>query len=85
MGGDVNRGHTAVIEPRISVGGLGNAEVITAHFAELPEDLGQFEFMPLNGIFNWVAPRVRDEMLSIAGRYLAHSGLLLVSNNVMPG
>jgi SAM-dependent methyltransferase len=85
VGVDVNPEHTAIVERDIAGGGLTNARVITAGFGGLPADLGSFEFIALHGVFSWVAPHVRDEILALAGRHLAPGGLLLVSYNAMPG
>ena len=85
VGVDVNPEHTALVERDIAGGGLPNARVITAGFGGLPADLGTFEFITLHGVFSWVAPHVREEILALAGRHLAPGGLLLVSYNAMPG
>jgi len=85
IGVDVNPDHTAVAARDIAAGGLGNAQVITADFASLPADLGEFDFIALHGVFSWVAPEVREQILDVARRQLAAGGLLLVSYNSMPG
>jgi SAM-dependent methyltransferase len=85
VGVDVNPDHTAAVERDIAAGGLPNARVITSGFGGLPADLGSFEFITLHGVFSWVAPQVREEILALAGRHLAPGGLLLVSYNAMPG
>ena len=85
VGVDVNPNHTAVAARDIASGDLGNARVITADFGHLPDDLGSFDFLALHGVFSWVAPSVREEILAIARDRLAPGGLLLVSYNAMPG
>ena len=85
VGVDVNPLHTAAIEREIAAGGLTNARVITAGFGDLPADLGGFEFITLHGVWSWVSPQVRDEILAVARRHLAPGGLLLVSYNALPG
>ena len=85
VGVDVNPDHTAAVERDIAGSGLANARVITAGFGGLPADIGTFEFIALHGVFSWVAPQVRDEILALACRHLAPGGLLLVSYNAMPG
>ncbi len=62
-----------------------DARVLTADLAELPPELGEFEFIALHGVFSWVGPEVRERILDIARRHLAPGGLLLVSYNAMPG
>ena len=85
VGVDVNPDHTAVVAREIAGGGLANARVITSGIGGLPADLGTFEFITLHGVFSWVAPHVREEILALARRHLAPGGLLLVSYNAMPG
>jgi SAM-dependent methyltransferase len=85
VGVDVNPTHTAAVERDIAAGGLTNARVVTSDFAGLPADVGEFDFVSLHGVFSWVAPHVRDQILEIARRNLAAGGLLLVSYNAMPG
>ena len=85
IGVDVNPEHTAAAEREIAAAGLTNARVLTADLAELPPELGEFEFIALHGVFSWVGPEVRERILDIARRHLAPGGLLLVSYNAMPG
>jgi SAM-dependent methyltransferase len=85
VGVDLNPEHTAAVSRDIAAGQLGNARVITADFGHLPDDLGTFDFLALHGVYSWVAPSVREEILAIARERLAPGGLLLVSYNAMPG
>jgi SAM-dependent methyltransferase len=85
IGVDLNPDHTAVVARDIAAGELGNARVITADFGHLPDDLGVFDFIALHGVYSWVAPSVREEILATARERLAPGGLLLVSYNAMPG
>lgn len=85
VGVDINPEHTASIDRDIAAGGLGNVRTINADFASLPSDIGTFEFVTLHGVLSWVAPQVREQILTIARTRLAPGGLLLVSYNAMPG
>jgi SAM-dependent methyltransferase len=85
VGVDVNPDHTAAAARDIAAGELGNARIITADFGHLPADVGMFDFIALHGVYSWVAPSVREEILAIAHDRLAPGGLLLVSYNSMPG
>jgi len=85
IGVDINPDHTAAAARDIAAGSLANARVITSDFASLPADLGEFEFIALHGVFSWVGPEVREQILEVARRHLAPGGLLLVSYNAMPG
>jgi SAM-dependent methyltransferase len=85
VGVDVNPEHTAAATREITNGQLPNARVITADFGHLPADLGTFDYVALHGVFSWVAPQVREEVLAIARGSLRDGGLLVVSYNSMPG
>jgi len=85
VGIDINPEHTATASREIAAGDLTNARVITSGFIGLPEDLGEFDYIAIHGVFSWVAPAVREEILAIARERLAAGGLLLVSYNSMPG
>jgi len=84
-GVDINARHTAAIEAEVAAGGLDNVRVITADFAGLPDDLGSFDFITMHGVWSWVSPRVRQDVLAVARQRLAPGGLFLVSYNAMPG
>jgi SAM-dependent methyltransferase len=85
VGIDLNPEHTAAAGREIAAAGIANARVLTADFAGLPADLGEFEFIALHGVFSWVGPEVRTRILDVVRRHLAPGGLLLVSYNAMPG
>ena len=85
VGVDINPEHTAIASREIAAGSLANARVITSGFGDLPADLGTFEYVALHGVFSWVAPEVREQILDVARRHLAPGGLLVVSYNSMPG
>lgn len=85
VGVDFNRNHTAAIEKDIAAGQLKNASVITAGFEALPDDIGEFDFIGLHGVYSWVSADVRNSILKIAEKHLAKNGVLLVSYNAMPG
>lgn len=84
-GVDMNPEHTAFCRREIAAGELANARVVTSDFARLPDDLRDFDFITLHGVWSWVAPEVRADILRIAAERLAPGGLLLVSYNAMPG
>jgi len=85
VGVDLNPDHTSAISRDIAAGELANVRVVTADFGHLPDDLGTYDFLALHGVYSWVAPSVRDEIIAIARERLAPGGLLLVSYNSMPG
>jgi len=85
LGVDINPSHTAQATKDIEAGGLTNARVVTADFAHLPDEVRNADFITLHGVWSWVAPEVRTDILRVARERLASGGLLLVSYNAMPG
>jgi ubiquinone/menaquinone biosynthesis C-methylase UbiE len=85
VGVDFNPNHTAIIEQDVAAGKLNNVRVITAGFENLPDDIGEFDFIALHGVYSWVSDEVREAIVRVAKKHLAKQGLLLVSYNAMPG
>jgi len=85
VGVDVNPDHIAAAARDVSAGGLENVRLVTADFADLPDDIGDFDFIALHGVLSWVGPAVRDAILATARHRLVPGGLLLVSYNSLPG
>jgi SAM-dependent methyltransferase len=85
VGIDINPEHTAFAGNEITAGGLTNARVITSGFDGLPADVGQFEFIVLHGVYSWVSPAIREQILEVLRRHLAPGGLVLASYNALPG
>ncbi len=85
VGVDLLAEHTRAAGREIEAGELRNVQVVTAGFDAVPEDLGRFDFITLHGVWSWVGPRVRAQILAFAERRLAEGGLLLLSYNTMPG
>ena len=85
VGVDLNPEHTAAATREIEAGGLTNARVITSDLGGLPSDIGAFDFVTLHGVYSWVSPQVREQILGVARERLVSGGLLLVSYNSLPG
>lgn len=49
------------------------------------EDLPQFDFIALHGIYSWVNPQVREQILKIIRKKLNTSGVVLISYNTQAG
>jgi SAM-dependent methyltransferase len=65
--------------------GLGNVTLVECDLRELPENLGEFDYIIAHGVYSWVPPAVRDALFALAARRLSSNGLLFVSYNVYPG
>ncbi len=46
---------------------------------------GEFDYIICHGVYSWVAPSVRQHLLSLISSALSENGIALVSYNVLPG
>jgi SAM-dependent methyltransferase len=65
--------------------GIKNLTLLAADLCELPESLGQFDYILAHGVFSWVPDPVRDGLLDLCRRFLTPTGVAYVSYNAMPG
>lgn len=65
--------------------GLKNARVLHANLAQLPAELGPFDYIIAHGVYSWVPPPVRQALLDLCRERLAPAGLAYVSFNVAVG
>ncbi len=65
--------------------GAANVELRVADATALPDDLGDFDFIIVRGVYSWVPERVADGVLASIRERLRHGGVAFVSANVMPG
>jgi SAM-dependent methyltransferase len=80
--------HVAAARALAETAQLGNVTHLENSFAELAA--GQVEVPPLDivtmhGVYSWVAPQTRRQIVEFARRYLKPGGMLYVSYNAMPG
>lgn len=61
--------------------------VYDASFGELLErdDLPNFDFIALHGIYSWVSPKVREQILAFIQKKLNFGGVALISYNAQAG
>lgn len=62
-------------------------EIYNNSFEELleREDLPNFDFIALHGIYSWVSPKVREQILSFIRKKLNVGGVVLISYNTQAG
>jgi SAM-dependent methyltransferase len=62
--------------------GLGNVEFIEDSFANLHQrDLPDFDFIVLHGIYSWISPALRQDIVDFIHRKLKPGGLCFISYN----
>ncbi|SRR5579871_17596 len=77
---------TAIAQARATAtaAGLTNVEFCVMDIKDVPESLGEFDYVIAHGVYAWVPASVRDALMRLIGRTLAPSGLAFVSYNAMP-
>ncbi len=73
---------------RAQQAGLDNLTLLEASFEELASDradLPQFDYITLQGVYTWVAPDLRQQIVRFIGRHLKPGGVVWLGYNAMPG
>ena len=86
---DFNPAHIAGAREMSSAANIGNLHLFENSFEDLAagrvQDLPQFDFITLHGIYTWVKPQSRQHIVQFIARYLKPGGVVYVSYNAMPG
>jgi len=83
----VDRAGAPIARARGMAGDLGlrNVRFLHGSLAELPADLGTFDYVVAHGVYSWVSPEVQDALLAACRRHLAPGGVAYISYNTYPG
>ncbi len=65
--------------------GLENVRLRCLDLQELPEDLGEFDYILSHGVYSWIPSRARVALLAAVRRHLAPEGIAYISYNAYPG
>lgn len=66
--------------------GLKNVDFHEVSFADaLDLAFEPFDYVVLHGVYSWISPDVRAEVVAFLKRYLAPGGLVYISYNTLPG
>lgn len=76
----INRGKELVKES-----GLKNVELFVSDALQVAENLGNFDYIIINGIFSWVPAEKQTQLLSTINSRLNANGVAFVSYNTYPG
>ncbi|WP_243371249.1 class I SAM-dependent methyltransferase [Microvirga solisilvae] len=84
---DFNPRHISNAQSLAEEAGLGNVHFSDNSFGEYLQrhDLPDFDFITLHGIYSWVLPEVRQEIVQFIRRKLKPGGVVYISYNAMPG
>ena len=65
--------------------GLANVDLRPARIEAVDASWGQFDYILCAGVFSWVPPEVRDQILRVCRENLAPDGIAVVTYNALPG
>jgi methyltransferase-like protein/2-polyprenyl-3-methyl-5-hydroxy-6-metoxy-1,4-benzoquinol methylase len=64
---------------------LDNITLKALSVTDLPENMGEFDYIICHGVFSWVGDKVREGILSCIQNKLSPNGLAYISYNTYPG
>lgn len=84
---DFNPVHAANARAIAREAGTPNVHFFDNSFREFCDrpDLPDFDFIVLHGIFSWIAPQYRQDIIEFIGKKLKVGGLVYLSYNALPG
>lgn len=85
-GVDINRDHIQRATRTARAGAVANVTFLEEDFTQLLEkDLPHFDQIALHGVYSWVSPAMRRELLGFIGHRLQPQGKVYISYNALPG
>jgi SAM-dependent methyltransferase len=85
VGVDISERHIAEGQ-KIAIGsGVSNVELRCSDIRNAALGRGEFDYIICHGVYSWVAPSVRHDLLSAISSSLSENGIAFVSYNVLPG
>ena len=70
---------------RLAQLGLKNVQLKMVDILNLTEDLGEFDYIIVHGVYSWVSVEVQDKLLALCASQLSPNGVAYVSYNTRPG
>ena len=64
---------------------LTNIQLDQLDLMEIGPDFGHFDYIIAHGLYSWVPPQVREQILRICKSHLAPNGVAFISYNAYPG
>ncbi|MEN9845833.1 MAG: hypothetical protein RIS36_980 [Pseudomonadota bacterium] len=85
VGVDISERHIAEGHKIVSGSGVSNVELRCGDLRNAALGHGEFDYIICHGVYSWVAPSVRHDLLSIISSSLSDAGIAFMSYNVLPG
>jgi len=65
--------------------GLDNLQLLEGDALDLPDELGDFDYVLAHGVYSWIPAEARPRLLAAIARHLRPNGVAYVSYNTLPG
>ncbi|MGE4592457.1 methyltransferase regulatory domain-containing protein [Alcaligenes sp.] len=65
--------------------GIENVQLHAISISDITPEFGQFDYIIVHGVFSWVPPEVRQDILRVCRENLSPEGLAYISYNTYPG
>lgn len=85
VGVDYAQSQIRIARETVEAVGLTNITFHALNFMDIPDSIGEFDFIIAHGIFSWVPDEVRQRMLDIIQRHMTPNGIAYLSYNTYPG
>lgn len=85
VGLDLSPRQIAAGQAKATTLGLKNLTLQAMNLLDVTEDLGQFDYIIVYGVYTWVPAEVQHKILQICRHHLAPHGVAYISYNVYPG
>lgn len=85
VGFDLNAASIERGQQRVRELGLPNLELFAADLCDLPDDLGDFDYIIAHGVYSWVPQPVQRALLQLCQQHLTPEGVAYISYNTLPG
>jgi SAM-dependent methyltransferase len=86
---DFNPAHVASARELAEAANLDNIVFLEESFEQLAagkvEDLPQFDFITMHGVYSWISAKNRRHIVDFIKRYLKPGGIVYANYNAMPG
>src|SRR6185436_796680 len=64
---------------------LGNIRLQQLDVMDVNAHFGEFDYIIAHGLYSWVPPHIREQILNICESHLAPNGIAFISYNTYPG
>ena len=85
VGIDLAEGAIAKGQNVVTEIGLDNLQLVQADLMAINESIGKFDYIISHGVYSWIPPQVRDQLMHLSRHLLTDNGIAYISYNAYPG